>query len=142
MEPYTASEKRDSVIENTPQQVDLIKAEPATTRSDNPETEVGSVFVSNYPPYSFWSEDALAAVHQTLQQPSSAEIDLGLYLHIPFCRKRCKFCYFRVYTDKNSKEVEQYLDLLVREVELYATMPAISGRSLRFVYFGLSLIHI
>ena len=102
MEPYTASEKRDSVIENTSQQVDLIKAEPATTRSDNPETEVGSVFVSNYPPYSFWSEDALAAVHQTLQQPSSAEIDLGLYLHIPFCRKRCKFCYFRVYTDKNS----------------------------------------
>ena len=28
---------------------------------------------------------------------------LGLYLHIPFCRKRCKFCYFRVYTDKNAQ---------------------------------------
>ena len=27
---------------------------------------------------------------------------LGVYLHIPFCRKRCHFCYFRVYTDKNS----------------------------------------
>ena len=36
---------------------------------------------------------------------------LGLYLHIPFCRKRCHFCYFRVYTDKNAREVEQYLDL-------------------------------
>ncbi len=136
MEPYTASGKRDSVIESTSQQVDLIKAEPATTRYNNLETEVGSVFVSNYPPYSFWSEDALASVHQALQHPSSAEVDLGLYLHIPFCRKRCKFCYYRVYTDKNSKEIEQYLDLLVREVELYAAMPAISGRSLRFVYFG------
>ena len=31
---------------------------------------------------------------------------LGLYLHIPFCRKRCQFCYFRVYTDKNAQEVE------------------------------------
>ena len=31
---------------------------------------------------------------------------LGLYLHIPFCRQRCKFCYFRVYTDKNSNDIE------------------------------------
>ena len=30
------------------------------------------------------------------------DVPLGLYLHIPFCRKRCKFCYFRVYTDKNA----------------------------------------
>ena len=37
---------------------------------------------------------------------------LGLYLHIPFCRKRCHFCYFRVYTDKNAQEVGDYLDLL------------------------------
>ena len=60
----------------------------------------------------------------------------GLYLHIPFCRKRCHFCYFRVYTDKNAREVEPYLDLLAREWELYATQPAIAGRQLDFVYFG------
>ena len=36
-----------------------------------------------------------------------AEVPLGLYLHIPFCRKRCKFCYFRVFTDKNAAEVER-----------------------------------
>ena len=35
----------------------------------------------------------------------------GLYLHIPFCRKRCHFCYFRVYTDKNATEVQGYLDV-------------------------------
>ena len=29
-------------------------------------------------------------------------VPLGLYLHIPFCRKRCHFCYFRVYTNKNA----------------------------------------
>jgi oxygen-independent coproporphyrinogen-3 oxidase len=61
---------------------------------------------------------------------------LGLYLHIPFCRKRCHFCYFRVYTDKNAKEVQSYLDLLVREWELYAATPAIRGRKTNFVYFG------
>ncbi len=57
-------------------------------------------------------------------------------LHIPFCRKRCHFCYFRVYTDKNASEVQGYLDTLAREWELYAAQPAIAGRPLNFVYFG------
>ena len=61
---------------------------------------------------------------------------LGLYLHIPFCRKRCHFCYFRVYTDKNAQEVGHYLDVLAREWELYGQLPAIAGRDLNFVYFG------
>ncbi len=113
-----------------------IKVEPATTRIDSPKTEVGSVFVSNYPPYSFWSEDGITEVHESLQITSYVQNNLGLYLHIPFCRKRCKFCYFRVYTDKNSHEIEQYLDLLAHEVELYANMPAIAERPLHFVYFG------
>ena len=61
---------------------------------------------------------------------------LGLYLHIPFCRKRCHFCYFRVYTDKNAAEVQGYLDTLAREWELYNEQPAVAGRPLNFVYFG------
>ena len=65
-----------------------------------------------------------------------AAVPLGLYLHIPFCRKRCHFCYFRVYTDKNAKEVQAYLDTLAHECELYAQQPAIAGRALNFVYFG------
>lgn len=64
------------------------------------------------------------------------ERPLGLYLHIPFCRKRCHFCYFRVYTDKNAREVEQYLDLVAREWELYAATPAVAGRKFNFIYFG------
>jgi oxygen-independent coproporphyrinogen-3 oxidase len=64
------------------------------------------------------------------------DVPLGLYLHIPFCRKRCHFCYFRVYTDRNAREVEQYLDLVVREWELYARTAAVGGRALDFVYFG------
>jgi oxygen-independent coproporphyrinogen-3 oxidase len=61
---------------------------------------------------------------------------LGLYLHIPFCRKRCKFCYFRVYTDKNSDQIQTYLDALATEVELYAQLPSVTARPLHFVYFG------
>lgn len=99
-------------------------------------TEVGSVFVSNYPPFSFWRPEGLEDFRSLLESPPEREAPLGLYLHIPFCRKRCKFCYFRVYVDKNAAEIERYLDCLAREVELYARQPAIAGRSPRFVYFG------
>ncbi|MEX2027156.1 MAG: coproporphyrinogen-III oxidase family protein, partial [Pirellulaceae bacterium] len=64
------------------------------------------------------------------------EVPLGLYLHIPFCRKRCKFCYFRVYTDKNSQDVETYVSALSREIELVSQLSVMGGRPFRFVYFG------
>ena len=99
-------------------------------------TEVGSYFIANYPPFSVWSREAVARdVRPALATPP-ADVPLGLYLHIPFCRKRCHFCYFRVYTDKNATEIQTYLDTLAREWELYAEQPAIAGRPLNFVYFG------
>ena len=101
------------------------------------QTEVGSYFVANYPPFSVWTRDAVEQVAKpALQTAPGASIPLGLYLHIPFCRKRCHFCYFRVYTDKNAQEIEDYLDLVARELELYAQLPAIARRPLNFVYFG------
>ena len=101
------------------------------------QTEVGSYFVATYPPFSVWTTDAVEHdAHAALQAPPVPGVPLGLYLHIPFCRKRCHFCYFRVYTDKNAQEVGDYLDVLAREWELYARQPAIAGRPLNFVYFG------
>ena len=101
------------------------------------QTEIGSYFVATYPPFSVWrgekvETEALPALNSA-PQPG---VPLGLYLHIPFCRKRCHFCYFRVYTDKNSDEVSRYLDLVGREWELYAQLPAVANRGLNFVYFG------
>jgi oxygen-independent coproporphyrinogen III oxidase len=114
-------------------------------------TEVGSYFVANYPPFSVWTPEAvrteaLSALGQRVPRHLGLEtqaelrnptrVPLGLYLHIPFCRKRCHFCYFRVYTNKNAQEVESYLDLLAREWELYGSCDALAGRDLDFVYFG------
>ena len=99
------------------------------------KTEVGSYFVSNYPPFSTWSADATGELRDVLATPP-ADVPLGLYLHIPFCRKRCKFCYFKVFTDKNAPEVERYLAALSREIELVSQVPAMGDRPFRFVYFG------
>jgi len=103
--------------------------------TESTKTEVGSYFISNYPPFSQWSGEQLDEVTAVLAKPPS-EVPLGLYLHIPFCRKRCKFCYFKVFTDKNAPEVERYLAALSREIELVSQLPVMGDRPFRFVYFG------
>jgi oxygen-independent coproporphyrinogen-3 oxidase len=107
---------------------------PPTLELD--QTDVGSYFVANYPPFSVWTTAAAGTDAIEALETTPADVPLGLYLHIPFCRKRCHFCYFRVYIDKNAREVEQYLDLIAREWELYSEKPAVAGRPLNFVYFG------
>jgi oxygen-independent coproporphyrinogen-3 oxidase len=109
----------------------------STAASTVDQTDVGSYFVATYPPFSVWTDggverDALPA----LDAPAEPDVPLGVYLHIPFCRKRCHFCYFRVYTDKASGDVGRYLDVIAREWELYAERPAVAGRPINFVYFG------
>lgn len=99
------------------------------------KTDVGSYFISNYPPFSQWSKDNVGEARAALASPP-APTPLGLYLHIPFCRKRCKFCYFKVFTDKRADEIERYLAALSREIELVSQSPIMGGRPFRFVYFG------
>ncbi len=100
------------------------------------DTEIGSYFVANYPPFSVWTQDAVQQHAEARLGAPPADVPLGLYLHVPFCRKRCHFCYFRVYTDKNAHEIEEYLDVMADEWELYQRYPAIAGRTLNFIYFG------
>ncbi len=106
------------------------------TKTCDESTWLGNYFVANYPPFSFWKPAHLPDAHAALNAAPEPGTPLGLYLHIPFCRKRCKFCYFRVYTDKNARDVETYLDALVKEVTLYSRVPLIGGRPLNYVYFG------
>ena len=104
--------------------------------SDEAErTEPGSYFVANYPPFSQWHAGAVPDVLAAFAAPPTSA-PLGLYLHVPFCRKRCKFCYFRVYTDVAAHDVERYSQALGREAELAAAQPAVAGRTLKYVYFG------
>lgn len=99
------------------------------------KTDVGSYFISNYPPYSQWKSEFLPEVEAAMAT-KPRDVPLGLYLHIPFCRKRCKFCYFKVFTGKNANEIETYVEALCKEIELVSQQEAMGGRPFRFVYFG------
>ncbi len=103
---------------------------------DQEKTGLGNYFIANYPPFSFWNGADVPRAVEALNRAPKPGTPLGLYLHIPFCRKRCKFCYFRVYTDKNAKDVSVYLNAILKEVELLAATPSVGGRHLDYVYFG------
>src|SRR5213082_1560654 len=105
------------------------------------QTTVGNYFVSNYPPFSFWKPEFVPEVCSAMDRPPSTinhqpSTPLGIYVHIPFCRKRCHFCYFKVYTDKDSSEIKAYIDAALAELALYTSKPFIGGRKPKFIYFG------
>jgi len=108
------------------------------------QTSAGNYFVSNYPPFSFWKPEFVPEVLAAMERPptqietrnAKRETPLGLYVHIPFCRKRCHFCYFKVYTDKDSAAIKGYIEALLKELTIYAAKPFIGGRKPNFIYFG------
>ena len=41
--------------------------------------------------------------------------ELGIYIHIPFCIKKCKYCDFTSYA--NSNHIEKYIQAVLKEIE-------------------------
>ena len=111
-------------------------APDAGRRHATGSTEVGSYFISNYPPFSQWTKDAVPEVLDAIDREPEHDVPLGMYMHIPFCRKRCRFCYFRVYTQQNAQTIRDYVDRACAEVEMLHAKPGVGGRKLDFVYFG------
>lgn len=100
------------------------------------DPRIGSYFVSNYPPFSAWTPEALPALDDVLDAPAPDDVPLGVYVHVPFCRKRCRFCYFKVYTEIPAATIRAYVDDLAVEAAARASRARLAGRRARFVYFG------
>ena len=113
-----------------------MKSDSSSSPRGSDQTTAGNYFVSNYPPYSFWKPDRVKEASAALGRPPIPGTPLGIYLHIPFCRKRCHFCYFKVYTQQDSPAVERYLDALADELRHYSLKPFIGSRRPLFIYFG------
>ncbi len=61
--------------------------------------------------------------------------DLGIYLHVPFCIKRCHFCAFYLVLHEEQR-VKQFLQAIEQELALYANQPGMRERTVATVYVG------
>ena len=46
--------------------------------------------------------------------------EYSLYLHIPFCRTRCRFCEYTVLENPTEAMENEYVDLLLKEMKMYS----------------------
>lgn len=46
--------------------------------------------------------------------------ELSLYIHIPFCKARCKFCEYVVLENPTEDVENEYVELLLKEMEMYS----------------------
>ena len=58
---------------------------------------------------------------------------LGLYVHIPFCRRKCHYCNFVSYPGLDGM-MDRYIDAVIKEARLYAG--EMHSRTVDTVYFG------
>lgn len=43
---------------------------------------------------------------------------LGIYIHIPFCERKCYYCGFLSFCERGEKEQEEYISFLLKELEI------------------------
>ncbi|MDR0305481.1 MAG: coproporphyrinogen III oxidase family protein [Chitinispirillales bacterium] len=85
-------------------------------------------FINQYPPSNFLSKKDL----QSLWSPEG----FNLYVHIPYCHKKCEFCYYKAVEIGDEPVPDEYVQALLREMELYSGNPFIRSKKTSAVYFG------
>ncbi|MCL4108221.1 UNVERIFIED_CONTAM: hypothetical protein GTU68_065249 [Idotea baltica] len=61
-------------------------------------------------------------------------IPLSLYVHIPWCVKKCPYCDFNSHEARSDVPEKRYLDALVKDLE--TELPHIWGRSIESIFIG------
>lgn len=68
-----------------------------------------------------------------LQPTARDERPVGIYIHIPFCRRKCAYCDFYSITNFDDALCDRYAAALIRQIA--ETAPTVAGR-VDSVYFG------
>lgn len=94
---------------------------------------------TSYPTVPYWSvtpskEQWIQHLRETLQATSAS---WGMYLHIPYCESLCTFCGCNNTITKNHRKEKPYVDLLLKEFELYwSKVPEFQTKPCRQIHLG------
>jgi len=59
---------------------------------------------------------------------------LSLYVHLPWCVRKCPYCDFNSHAVRGDLPAEEYVDALLRDLE--QDLPLVWGRTVQSVFFG------
>lgn len=55
-------------------------------------------------------------IYRVVQDNIRRQKELCLYVHVPFCQSRCKFCEYVVMNHPEDGEADRYVDHLLKEI--------------------------
>lgn len=96
-----------NVVEDIVQQIDAAKNKLP-----------GLIF--NYPPIPLWKPPQTDQLSIDSIWIDNNIYTNNLYIHIPFCRQKCSFCYYSVVPGASHDHIEAYLDCLEKEAVYYS----------------------
>lgn len=85
-------------------------------------------FINQYPPSNFLNK-------RDLEHLWTKE-HFNLYVHIPYCQEKCEFCYYKSQRLGDESVPEEYVDALLKEIEMISSMPQVQRKVASSVYFG------
>lgn len=65
---------------------------------------------------------------------ATSTIPLALYVHIPWCVRKCPYCDFNSHTVPQALPQDEYVAALLRDLD--GDLPLAQGRALRSIFFG------
>jgi oxygen-independent coproporphyrinogen-3 oxidase len=71
-----------------------------------------------------------------LAETSPHNRSLGLYIHVPFCAKRCHYCSFNTAPLERAGEIQRYLAAVRREVDVVSQAPWAASIGFETIFFG------
>jgi len=83
-------------------------------------------FISQYPPLHLQYKKDVGSIWKLPP--------LNIYLHIPYCRKKCGFCYYKMIAGRNVPD--EYIEAVLKEIELLKHYDVLSKAEVRTLYIG------
>ncbi len=88
----------------------------------------------HYPPITKYEKIAYNEMFKNYTLPHDGFLDV--YVHIPFCAKRCIFCHYPSLYGAAETEKDKYLDALEKEMDIYLNTLGIDKIKLRVALVG------
>ena len=85
-------------------------------------------FINQYPPSNFLNKG-------DVEHLWSRE-HFNLYVHIPYCQEKCEFCYYKSQRLGDDPVPDEYVDALIKEIEMISVLPQVQRKEACSVYFG------